>query len=263
MIAGGIGTAVAIVAALAYLGDDRGGPANSGPSQSMAVPSSGPAQSQARPSGASASTPGLNGLSAGVRAAVEAAQQAADAGIEQMNMAGTAIQQGTQAATDAQNGQGGYQVTTLPTGAVAAGDIATIASGGIGMVSIVSPQGMLFTGAYQEGPSGSSMQGGATWGAASASGFWSYSGSNYQFTGVASITGRVQWAGQESGALSASTGQGVLTYPDGSRYFGGYRTAGEGPQAQVFRHGLGAFYNARGDLIEAGEFESDRLVSAQ
>jgi TIR domain len=266
LIGGGIAAALAAIAAIAYLGDNNGAaPVGRAPAQSMAQPSSAPAQSmtQAGPSAPMQNSLVLGGLSQNVRLAVEAAQQAAEAGVDQMNTASGPAQQGAQAATYAQSGQGGYQVTTLPNGSVAAGDIATIASGGTGAVSIANSAGFIFNGAYQEGGGNVTMQGGVTWGAASAAGFWSYSGAEFQFTGVAAVQGRAQWAGMESGSLSVSTGQGQVTYPDGSQYFGAYRTAGEGPQVQIFRHGVGALYNARGDLVEAGEFANDRLIRPQ
>jgi hypothetical protein len=50
-------------------------------------------------------------------------------------------------------------------------------------------------------------------------------------------------------------GIGVVQFTDGSRYEGQFRMVGA--QGQVVKQGLGALYDARGALMQAGRFEND------
>jgi hypothetical protein len=103
------------------------------------------------------------------------------------------------------------------------------------------------------------MTGRASIASAVADGHWEYTASTYRFTGVATLQGRYVASGSEEGPTNGAggVGAGSITYSDGSRYVGEYRSVGQLDQAQYLRHGLGAVFSATGDLIEAGRYEND------
>lgn len=55
---------------------------------------------------------------------------------------------------------------------------------------------------------------------------------------------------------------GVITFHDGTRYEGEFTSRGTG-DVTISRHGLGASFDARGNLVEAGRYENDTLVAPE
>jgi hypothetical protein len=237
---------------------------NSGPPQpaianSAAVPTAtGPAQSMAGASSAAAT-----GLAGPVQAVVNEASAAFDEAVRFAGQGTQYAQQASQAASAAQAGANGLGVQQLPNGSVIAGDVNSAMAGRPAMLGMATPNGIQFYGQYQEYPGGYAMYGAAGWGQAQASGNWLYTGNTFTFQGQAAISGRYSWGGNENGSGTSSTGVGAVSYPDGRRYLGQYRTVGEGDQMQLFMHGLGALYAANGGLLQSGRWDSDRLAAPQ
>lgn len=253
-----IGGAAVVLGGLIAIGVMNRPPAPVG----VPAPMPGVAVSQARPSGSN--TPAQSLAAAALAPAVQAVVTQALSNEQQAMAAAQAAQQlaqqGMQAASAAQANRQGYGVTQLANGATAMGDLGSIAAGQPGLIGMSTPQGLNFSGSYQEGGGGTTMNGAVLWGAASAAGRWQYASTGFAYVGVAAIDGRYQWATLEQGTATGSQGVGAVTYPDGRRYLGEYRTAGNGPQQQLFMHGTGALYAANGDLIQAGSFQNDRYV---
>jgi hypothetical protein len=99
------------------------------------------------------------------------------------------------------------------------------------------------------------MQGGLT-----AEGRWRYQGTRYEFLGAGAVAGQYSFEGDQQGEGPEGAGLAVIRYANGERYEGEYRVVGEGAQAKMFRHGVGAHFSADGGLINAGRFENDRYV---
>jgi hypothetical protein len=100
---------------------------------------------------------------------------------------------------------------------------------------------------------------------ASAGGRWDYAGAQVAFVGGAEIVDKYKWFGREDGDTVRSEGTGlcVIRYPDGSRYSGAYRTVGQNAALQLFRLGVGAYYDAKGNVISAGKFANDAYVGPE
>lgn len=204
-------------------------------------------------------------LAPSVQAIVAQARQNENDAKSAVQAANMASAQGQQAAAAATNGQPGFGVQTVPLG-VAAGNLALLASGQVAPLGLQAQNGMQFFGLMQASPNGSSLEGGFTWGAAAGAGKFRYPpDGTFDFVGQAGISGRYTLLTRERGTAGATEGGGVgvVSYPDGRRYEGEYRTRGEGPQSQLFRHGLGVHYAANGDVIEAGRFANDRLTGPE
>jgi hypothetical protein len=199
-------------------------------------------------------------LTPAVEDVLDQAQQAeADAASIAQEAAGD-YQAGAEAAHAAMSGQFGYGSQQLPDGTVVAGDLAGMMSGQSASVGVANPIGIQFYGAYQQlGPTDYTMTGRATIASAVADGHWEYTASTYRFTGVATLQGRYVASGSEEGPTNGAggVGAGSITYSDGSRYVGEYRSVGQLDQAQYLRHGLGAVFSATGDLMEAGRYDND------
>jgi hypothetical protein len=189
-------------------------------------------------------------------------EAAAKAAVQAANQASA---QGQQAASAAASGQAGFGVQQVPLG-VAAGNLNLLASGQVAPIGLQAQNGMQFFGLMQASPSGSSLEGTFIWGAAAGAGKFRYPpDGTFEFVGTAGISGRYSLMTRELGQAGSTEGGGVgvVSYPDGRRYEGEYKTRGEGPQSQLFRHGLGVHYAANGDVMEAGRFANDRLTGAQ
>ncbi len=251
LIAGGVGAVLAALVGYAYL---ERGPSSQNPPQGA--------------TGAmSANAPAMTAtLPASVQAVLRDAAAAEQAGRAAAEQAAQLSGQGMQAANAGTTNQGGYAVQQMPNGAVLAGDLSTLVGGRPALVGVAAPNGLQFYGQYHQlTETNYTMQGAASWGAMNAAGNWRYTANTYDYVGVASIQGKYNGAAQESGSSLSSEGAGVgvFTFPDGRRYAGQYRSVGEGPQGQIFMHGLGALYAANGDLMQAGRFDNDRLVAPE
>jgi hypothetical protein len=204
-------------------------------------------------------------LSPAVQAQVTLARTNAEAAKSASETAMANAQTGAQAVAAAASGQMGFGSQQMPDGSMIAGNLAALQAGQRAPVGIQNQQGLQFAGLFQGSPSGYTIDGSASWGTLSAAGEWSYNGPSYDFVGTAAINGKFQLSTRESGSSTSAEGMGVgiVTYPDGRSYAGEYRTAGQGPQAQLFMNGLGALYAANGDLIQAGRWNNDRYVGPE
>lgn len=205
------------------------------------------------------------GLSPEVQAIVETARSAAQAGGDAMKLAGDHAAQGQQAANAAATGLGGYGTSQGPMGMIA-GDLMGLQSGREAPVGIAMSQGTQFFGLMQSlNPQGTAytMSGNALVpGGAGASGKWQYADGGFVFVGGGAIPNKWSVQTREQGPAdgSATTGIGQIRYANGEVYLGEYRAVGEGLQAQVFRNGLGAYYDAKGAVINAGRFVNDAFA---
>jgi hypothetical protein len=97
----------------------------------------------------------------------------------------------------------------------------------------------------------------------SGAGVWNYRGQSADFVGAVDVLGKVSWVGKETGdtVTQEARGVGVVRYTDGRQYLGEYRTVGQGDQVQIFRHGRGVAYSAKGDVEAAGQFANDDFQS--
>lgn len=218
-----------------------------------------PSPSPVSPYSPGAASPSAT-LSPAVRAVVDQAQS------KQREARSTAVEAranapiGQQAAMAAANGQQGYGVQQGVGGGIA-GDLMGLVSGRPSPVVMKLPQGevaglMQATSDSDYGVVGVAvMQGGLT-----AEGRWKYQGTRYSFIGAGAVVGQYSFEGDQKGDGPEGTGLAVIRYANGERYEGEYRTVGEGAQAKLFRHGVGAHYGANGDLLNAGRFENDRFV---
>jgi hypothetical protein len=213
-------------------------------------------------------TPGPGGnvaIAPNVQAIVDQARQNEAQAKAAVQAANAASAQGQQAAAAATSGQMGYGVQQVPLG-VAAGNLGLLATGQVAPIGLQAQNGMQFFGLMQASPAGSSLEGTFSWGVAAGAGKFRYPpDGTYDFVGTAGISGRYSLLTRETGTAGTSEGGGVgvVSYPDGRRYEGEYRSRGEGPQAQLFRHGLGVHYAANGDVMEAGRFANDRLTGPE
>jgi hypothetical protein len=249
-----VGGAFGAVVALGVIGSLLGGNEQPGPTPAPfgnVEPSTGPGANVA--------------ISPSVQATIDQARQNETQAKAAVQAANAASAQGQQAAAAATSGQSGYGVQQVPLG-VAAGNLALLATGQVAPIGLQTQTGMQFFGLMQASPSGSSLEGAFTWGTAAGAGKFRYPpDGSYEFVGNAGISGRYSLLTRENGVAGANEGGGVgvVSYPDGRRYEGEYRSRGEGPQAQLFRHGLGVHYAANGDVMEAGRFANDRLTGPQ
>lgn len=205
-------------------------------------------------------------LTASVQEAVDAALQAETEAAEAASEAAGHYENGAAAANAAFAGQVGYGSQQAPDGTMVAGELAAMAGGQVAAVGIASPNGIQFYGYYQQSTATDySMSGRASVGGGLADGSWIYTASTYTFSGVVSVQGRYAVSAQEQGPSNGmgGTGIGVITYPDGSRYVGEYRSVGSFDQVQYLREGLGAFYAATGELLESGRYANDAWASEE
>jgi hypothetical protein len=170
---------------------------------------------------------------------------------------------GRQAGAAAQAGQPGYTVQQLPQGLVA-GQLARLPSYEAVPVAMAGGNNVQFFGVMQGRPDGGYvMDGEFSQPGITILGRYDFNAaSSFDFLGVANNPGKYMLHARESGVQGQTEGRGtgIITYPDGRRYEGEYRSVGEGAQAQLFRNGRGALLDPRGDVMEAGTFDNDRLV---
>lgn len=190
----------------------------------------------------------------------EAAELEARAAVEQ---AKSNAAMGQQAAAAAIAGQSGYGSTQGPAGSVA-GEVFKLQSGQPGAVGArIGAVGEFYGLLHPTSANSYVMDGVVTvQGGASASGKWSYDGARSTFVGGAEIINKYSWLGKEEGDTvnKTGTGLGVVRYANGARYVGAYRTVGENAAMQLFRHGSGVLYNAKGEIESAGTFKNDDYV---
>jgi hypothetical protein len=169
---------------------------------------------------------------------------------------------GQQAAAAAMAGQTGYGTSQGPGGAVA-GEVYKIPLGQPAAVGAkVGDQGEFYGQLHATAPDAYSLDGSVTVKGGGGSGKWVYQGSRATFVGGAEIANKYSWLGKEEGDTvnKIGAGVGVVRYPDGSRFAGAYKTVGEGATMQLFRHGVGVLYNAKGEVEAAGTFQNDDYV---
>ena len=204
-------------------------------------------------------------ISAEAQQAVSVAQEALQAANAAVADAATQATAGQQAANAAQTGMGGYGMSQGPMGAIA-GDLSGAQAGRAAAVGIAMAQGAQFYGTMQVmDPSGASyalngnvvVPGGAT-----ASGVWQYGAGGYSFVGGGANPNKWSILAREQGRTdgSGTNGVGQIRYANGDVYLGHYRAVGEGAQAQVFRHGAGVYYDAKGAVLNAGTFHNDAFA---
>lgn len=200
---------------------------------------------------------------AGVRDIVGQARQIERDATSAVTVATSNAVAGRQAGAAAQAGQPGYAVQQLPQGLVA-GQLSRLPAFEAVPVTMSGLNNVQFFGVMQARQDGGySMDGEFSQPGLSIAGRFEFNSSGtYDFVGVANNSGKYMLHTRERGTQGQNVGRGVgvITYPDGRRYEGEYRSVGEGAQAQLFRNGRGAFLDARGDVIEAGTFDNDRLV---
>jgi len=213
------------------------------------------------PSAGAASAPGA--IAPAVQAALDAAL-ADDAAAQKAAAAARAFaDQGRSAAAAGQAGTGGFASQMLPDGSMIAGDLMTFMAMQPAIVGVQSPStGLQFFGRYQQLADGYSMNGVATTGAVSGAGSWRYRIDGYDFTGQGILSGRFTASGVERGGLGgSSSGRGVVTFADGRRYVGEYRTTGQGADIDLVLEGRGALYSPAGAVESVGRFSCNVLVS--
>lgn len=175
---------------------------------------------------------------------------------------------GQQAAAAAMRGEGGFTTSQGPMGAVA-GDLARLQQGQAAPVGIAMTNGSQFAGLMQvsEANGGAMTLNGTTTvpGGGWVTGRYTLSGARSTFVGAGLIPNKLSVEAQEEGAAdgSATEGIGVVRYANGERYEGQYRAVGQGAQSTYLRNGLGVYYGANEQVINAGRFANDAYVGPQ
>jgi hypothetical protein len=202
----------------------------------------------------------LAGLSAAVEQVVTQALEAEAAATAAATEAASHYERGAAAANAAFAGQYGFGSQRMPDGTLVAGELAAMMAGQWAAVGVASPLGVQFYGLYQQNtPTDYAMSGRAAAGTVVEDGAWSYSAASYRFSGTGSAQGRYVVTGQTQGPANGTggAGMGVITYADGSRYVGEFRSVGSQDQGRYLKEGRGALYSPTGALIEAGRFAND------
>lgn len=199
-------------------------------------------------------------LSATVQAAVDKAQAAQRDARIAVAEARTNAPLGQQAAQLASTGQQGYGMNQGAAGAIA-GDLIGLQSGRSAPVMLETPMGQISGLMQATSQQDFTIVGSAVMpGGLTGEGRWVYSGERYSFLGAGSVAGKYSFEGTQAGAQAEGAGIAVIRYANGDRYEGEYRVVGEGAQAQIFRHGLGAHYGANGSILNTGRFDNDRYA---
>jgi hypothetical protein len=169
---------------------------------------------------------------------------------------------GAQAAMQAQTGAIGYGTLPLNANTYVSGELALLQQGALAAVVVRSPTGV-FTGGLQAEPgTGRFVKMVGTNQAPNGAGGVGVTTFNGE-TGHA--LGRTQTAaysieGYGDGVPGAFDvkGLGVVQFADGTRYEGEFRSLGQ--DGRIIKQGLGALYDAKGALAQAGRFENDSFA---